>query len=381
MALDRIFNVADARRRAERGIPRVVFDYIDGGAEDEVTMAANVAGFRELSFRPRMASGAEHPDLATTIFGTPLTMPLLLAPCGLVRLMHPDGAIGAARAAADAGIVSVLSTVAGTAPEDVAEASSGPKWFQLYRLGGLDAADELVERAKASGYEALVITVDTNVLGRRERDLRHGISVPIHVGVREAMRIGPQMAARPRWAFAYAREQFEQRRSGTPHRNVPDMDHSPFTWADIEHIRATWSGPLLVKGILTGDDARRALQSGANGVIVSNHGGRQLEGAPATIRVLPEVVEAVGSEAAVLVDGGVRRGGDVVKAMALGADAVLIGRAYLYGLAAGGQAGVTRILELLRTDMARTMALLGCPSVSALDRDWLALGSESVKTR
>jgi isopentenyl diphosphate isomerase/L-lactate dehydrogenase-like FMN-dependent dehydrogenase len=379
MALDRIFNVADARRAAKRAVPRVVFDYIDGGAEDEVTMHENVAAFRALSFRPRMAADAQDPDLATTIFGTPLSMPVVLAPCGLVRLMHLDGPIGVARAAADAGLVSVLSTVAGTAPEEVAEASSGPKWFQLYKLGGLDAADELAERAKASGYEALVITVDTNVLGRRERDVRHGVSIPLKVGPSQAMRLGPQMAARPRWAYSFARDRMAQRRSGTTAHHVPDMDASPYSWADIEHLRANWGGPLLVKGVLTGDDARRAVQSGADGVIVSNHGGRQLEGAPATIRVLPEVVEAVGAEAVVLLDSGVRRGGDVVKAVALGADAVLIGRAYLYGLAAGGQPGVARILELLRSEMARTMALMGCPSVSALDRDWVRLEPETVK--
>ena len=379
MSLDRIFNVADARRVAQRSIPKVVFDYIDGGAEDEVTMEQNLAGFRELAFRPRMAVAAESPDLATTIFGTPLSMPLLLAPCGLVRLMHPDGAAGAARAATAAGIVSVLSTVAGSAPEDVAAEAPGPQWFQLYKFGGLDAADELVERARTCGYEGLVITVDTNVFGRRERDLRHGITPPLHVGVREALRIGPQMAARPRWAYAYARSQLERKRSGGDHHNVPDMDHSPYTWADIEHFRARWNGPLLVKGVLTGDDAKRAVQAGADGVVVSNHGGRQLEGAPATIRVLPEVVTAVGSQAVVLLDGGIRRGGDVVKALALGADAVLIGRAYLYGLAAGGEAGVTRILDLLRSEMARTMALMGCPSVSALDRAWLRMDQQADK--
>ncbi|HXX90555.1 MAG TPA: alpha-hydroxy acid oxidase [Acidimicrobiales bacterium] len=371
MGLDRIFNVADARRVAKRTIPRVVFDYIDGGAEDEVTMGQNTAAFRSLSFRPRMAAMLEAPDLATTVFGTPLSMPVILAPCGLVRLMHPDGAIGASRAAADAGIVSVLSTVAGTSPEDVAEGSSGPKWFQLYKLGDLDAADQLVERAKQAGYEALVVTVDTNVLGRRERDVRHGVSIPLKVGVREAMRLGPQVLARPKWAAAYVRAQAEAKREGADRRNVPEMDRSPYTWADVEHIRANWDGPLLVKGVLTGDDARRAVQCGAEGVVVSNHGGRQLEGAPATVRVLPEVVEAVGSEAVVLLDGGVRRGGDVVKAVALGAQAVLIGRAYLYGLAVAGQAGVAHVLDILRTETARTMALMGCPSVSALDRTWI----------
>ena len=187
------------------------------------------------------------------------------------------------------------------------------------------------------------------------------------------------MAARPRWAYSFARDRMAQRRSGTTVHHVPDMDASPYSWADIEHLRANWSGPLLVKGVLTGDDARRAVQSGADGVIVSNHGGRQLEGAPATIRVLPEVVEAVGAEAVVLLDSGVRRGGDVVKAVALGADAVLIGRAYLYGLAAGGQPGVARVLELLRSEMARTMALMGCPSVSALDRGWVRLEPEASK--
>jgi isopentenyl diphosphate isomerase/L-lactate dehydrogenase-like FMN-dependent dehydrogenase len=224
-----------------------------------------------------------------------------------------------------------------------------------------------------------VITVDTNVLGRRERDLRHGISVPLRVGVSQALRIGPQMAARPKWALAYARSQRRRRRAGGEVHNVPEMDHSPYTWSDVEHFRARWNGPLLVKGVLTGDDARRAVQAGADGVIVSNHGGRQLEGAPATVRVLPEVVDAVGAQAVVLLDGGVRRGGDVVKALALGADAVLLGRAYLYGLAAGGEAGVARILQLLRTELARTMALMGCPSVSALDRGWLRLEQKTDK--
>jgi len=369
----------------------MIFDYIDGGADDEVTMGENERAFREMAFRPRMGVGRLQPRLGTAVLGTPLSLPVILAPCGLISVMHPEGGAGIARAAARAGTVSVLSTVAGTPPEEVAAATPGPKWFQLYAPGRGDA-DQLIGRAAAAGFEGLVITIDTPALGNRERDVRNGVVPPLRINARTAIHLAPQVLARPRWGLRVVGHRFRQRSlrqtpsaaqsslpvqtrrapSGPdPRSRVLSMLVSPFTWDDIQWARDRWSGPLIVKGILSADDARRAADAGANAVVVSNHGGRQLDSAPATMRVLPGVVDAVADRIEVLVDGGVRRGSDVVKALAVGARAVLIGRAYLYGLAAGGEAGVGRILQILETEMVRTLALLGCPSVSDLDRSWL----------
>jgi L-lactate dehydrogenase (cytochrome) len=377
----RFVNVADARRRARRVLPRVVFDYVDGGAEDEHTMSENTAAFREISFRPHMAVGAVEPSLSVKVFGTNLRLPVILAPCGLVRLMHPDGADGAAQAAASRGTISVLSTVSGASLESVASASSGPMWFQLYAAGGRKEAESLIERAAVAGFEALVVTVDTPVLGRRERDVRHGIEPPLRINPRGVVHLGPQVLSRPVWAWRMARNGVQMLGGGARGAGTTTTEPSvlkvssvasPFRWSDIEWMRGRWSGPLIVKGILTSDDALRAVACGADGLIVSNHGGRQLEGAPATVRVLPEVVAAVGDDAEVLVDGGIRRGSDVVKAIALGARAVLVGRPYLYGLAAAGRPGVEQVLDILRDEMTRTLALLGCPGVEALDPGWLS---------
>lgn len=373
-----VIDIADARRRAARVLPGVLFDYVDGAAEDEVTARSNELAFRELAFRPRMAVGRVEPDLGVTLFGARLSLPVLLAPCGLVSVVHPDGAIGAARAAADRGTLSVLSTVAGTPLEEMPRALAARSWFQVYRFGGVDELDALVERAQRAGYAGLVITIDTPELGLRERDVRHGVTLPFRLTPRVAAHLATQLLARPGWVAGFAREAARRSRAtgrgpdaGGTRGFLPEMARSPFTWHDIEHARAIWSGPLIVKGVLTADDARRAVGAGADGIVVSNHGGRQLEGSPATIRVLPEVVAAVGSQTTVMVDGGVRRGGDVVKALALGAGAVLIGRPYLYGLAIAGTAGVARVLRILETEMRRTMALLGCESVAELDPGWL----------
>ena len=409
MDAKRILNVADARRRARRTLPAVVFDYIDGAADDEVTVTANAEALRRVAFRPRMANGRIEPDLSCEVLGTPLALPVLLAPCGLVGMMHPDGAVGVARAAARHGTVSVLSTVAGTAPGVVAERAPGPKWFQLYAPHGPERAAPLVERAAASGYEALVVTVDTPELGNRERDVRNGARNPLRMDARAVAKLGPQILARPGWAVRMARHTRRERAaagiasgSATAARGaaaptvrsatdagaghaasnaVPAgavgaagtvaMLASPFSWSDVSWLRGRWDRSLVVKGLLSGDDAARAADAGADAVVVSNHGGRQLDGAPATIDVLPEVVDAVGDRVTVLVDGGIRRGGDVVKALALGASAVMVGRAYLYGLAAAGEAGVDRILDILSGEMVRTMRLLGCASVADLDRSWL----------
>ena len=409
-----LVSVSDARRRARRILPRVVFDYIDGAADDEITMAENEAAYRDIVFRPRMAVEMDEADLSTTVLGTPLDLPVILAPCGLVRLMHPDGAAGAARAAHRRGTVSILSTVAGVALETLA-GLPGHRWYQLYAAGGRPEAATIIERAGAAGYEALVVTVDTPALGNRERDIRNGVTPPLRMNAHTALTLGPQILVRPQWAARMLRDSLtmvgggvgggdgggaaggRRRRGGSAGRGGgsgeaaaaaagPDgvqatsgvgaagavaMLASPFTWSDIAWIRDRWSLPLLVKGVLSGDDAQHAADAGADAVIVSNHGGRQLDGAPATVRVLPEVVDRVGARIPVLVDGGVRRGGDVVKAVALGATAVCIGRPYLYALAVAGESGVEQVLTNLATEMRRTMRLLGCASVAELDRSWL----------
>ncbi len=378
-----ITSVADARRRARRVLPRVVFDYVEGGADDEVTMAENVGAFRRIVFRPRMGVDAGNPELTTSVLGTEVSMPILLAPCGLVRLMHPDGAAGAGRAANSRATIWTLSTVAGATMEDVAPVG-GHRWFQLYAGGGRPEAAEMIERAENSGYEALVVTIDTPALGNRERDVRNGVTSPLRLDAKTAIALGPQVLARPRWALRMMsdgvsmlrRPRSSPRRDSQPQGGVAAagavaMLASPFTWDDIAWIRQRWSKPLLVKGILTGADAVAAADAGADAVIVSNHGGRQLVGAPATVHVLGEVVDALSGRVEVLLDGGVRRGSDVVKALAIGARAVLIGRAYLYALSVAGQQGVEQVLDVLRTEMSRTMRLLGCFSATALDRSYV----------
>ena len=360
----------------------MVFDYIDGGAEDEVTMLENVRAFREIVFRPRMAVGSVQPQLATCVLGRQISLPIILAPCGLVVAMHPDGGAGIALAAARSGTVSVLSTVAGSPLEEVAARAPEPQWFQLYAADRRQA-EELIARAATARFGALVVTVDTPALGRRERDVRNGVAPPLRIDARAVARLAPQVIRRPRWLLRMAAHRVRAGlaeasnghssvrglRSSRP--RVLTMMESPFTWEDIAWARARWSGALVVKGILSGADARHAVDAGADAVVVSNHGGRQLEGAPATIRVLPEVAEAVGASTEVLLDGGVRRGSDVIKALALGARAVLIGRAYLYGFAVGGQAGVERILDVMRDEVVRSLTLMGCRAVADLDLSWI----------
>ena len=371
-------SVADARRAARRRLPRVVFDYVDGAADDELAMRRNEDAFRSIVFRTQMASGNTDPKLGVTVLGKALDFPVLLAPCGLVRLLHPDGAAGVARAATSRGTVSVLSAVAGSPVEEVAEQSKVPVWFQLYAAGGLREADAVCERAAGAGVEVLVVTVDTPTLGNRERDIRNGVAPPLRVDTHNAVPLGFQVLARPRWAAQLAATglRLTRRGAGLPGHGGGLLSSvaSPFSWDDVVHLRRRWNGPFVVKGILTGEDARRAVASGADAVIVSNHGGRQLDGAPATLDALPGVVGAVGDDAQVLVDGGVRRGSHVVAALALGARAVLVGRPYLFALAAAGEGGVERILDILRAEMRRTMVLMGCPSAEALCPDWLEPG-------
>ncbi len=384
LAPPRVVNVEDLRRLAQRRVPQLIFDYIDGGAEDEVTLRANREAFSAVTFRPRQAVAVSACDLRTTVLGAELAFPALLAPVGYSRAMHPDGELGAARAAGAAGTGYILSTVSGYRLEDVETATSGPVWYQLYPVGGRAAAEAAIVRAGAAGYTALVVTVDTAVAGLRERDIRNGMPELVGGTLVAKLRHLPQLLAHPRWFASFLLH------GGLPvlpniiipgRGPMPLVDvttalgHTPITWADLRWVRELWSGPVVIKGILTGADARRAVDEGAAAVVVSNHGGRQLDGAPASLRALPEVVAAVNGQAEVLMDGGIRRGGDILKALCLGARAVLLGRAYAYGLAAAGEAGVARVLEIMRVDLERTLKLLGCPSASQLDRSFVEVPS------
>ena len=376
----RVVNIADLRRLAERRLPRVAFDYVDGGAEDERTLRENCRAFEAVTFRPRCAVATETCDLRTTVLGVPLELPFLLAPIGSTRLFYPLGEVHAARAAGAAGTAYILSTLSGTRLEDVKAAANGPVWYQLYLVGGHDVARAAIARAKSAGFSALVVTIDTPVSGLRERDVRNGVRELASRRLWTMLPYLPQLLARPRWLAGFLADGGLMKFPNVvlpgigpmPYADVgAALEKSVVAWHDLRWIRDVWNGPVVVKGIHTGDDARRAIDEGADAIVVSNHGGRQLDGVPPTLRVLPEVMAAVGSRIDVLMDGGIRRGSDIVKAMCLGARAVLVGRAYAYGLGAAGEAGVTRAIEILRTDLIRTLKLLGCRSVADLDQSFV----------
>jgi isopentenyl diphosphate isomerase/L-lactate dehydrogenase-like FMN-dependent dehydrogenase len=375
-------NIEDLRSLAYRRLPKVVFDYIDGGAEAEVTLRENYRAFDAVRFRPRHAVSTPRCDLRTRVLGFDLSMPVLLAPVGYCRVMHPGGEVAAARAAGAAGTAYILSTVSGYRLEDVKAASRGPVWYQLYLTGGREAAEDAMRRAQTAGYSVLVITIDTTVIGLREREVRSGMEQLLRGSVWSQIPFLPQFLARPRWLTRFL---LDGGLPTMPNIITPDrgalrvsqahtaLRRGVFAWEDLRWIRELWRGPIVIKGVLSAEDARRSVDQGAAAVVVSNHGGRQLDGAPATLRVLPEVVAAVKDQAEVLVDSGIRRGSDVVTALGMGARAVLCGRAYAYGLGAAGEAGVTRALEILRADAERTLQLLGCPSIAALDRSYVSL--------
>lgn len=382
VASPRVINIQDLRTAAKKRLPRVIFGYLDGGAEDEVTLRANREAFRKLTFRPRSAVALAACCLSTTVLGRPVSVPFLLAPVGSSRALHPDGEIGAAQAAGAAGTAYILSSAAGHRLEDVKAAGSASVWYQLYLIGGREASEAVIERASKAGFDALVLTIDTSVAGMRERDFRNGMIPLAGPGLLAKIPFLPQLLARPRWLTCFL---LDGGMPSLPNVVVPGrgpvslldvsaaLAKSAITWEDFRWIRELWRGPIVVKGVLTAEDARRAVDEGAAAVVVSNHGGRQLDCSPASLRALPEIVEAVGGQVEVLMDGGIRRGSDAIKAICLGARAVLIGRAYAYGLAAAGTAGVARALEILRADMERTLRLLGCASVESLDRSYLNL--------
>src|SRR5262252_510750 len=382
--ISRAVNIEDLRELARRRVPRIVFNYIDGGAEDEWTLRENRRAFEAVTFRPRQAIAVPVSDLRTRLLGTELSMPILLAPVGYLRVMHPDGEIAAARAASRAGIGLILSTVSGHRLEDVKAVSTGPVWYQLYLTGGRGAAESAMRRAMDVGYTALVITIDSTVIGHRERESRDGMEQLLRGNLWSKIPFLPEILTHPRWL---ARFLLDGGLPDTPNIVSPArgilrvrdahtaMKREAFTWNDMPWIRALWKGPIVIKGVLSREDARSSLAHGAAAVIVSNHGGRQLDGVPASLQVLPKIVEEVKDKAEVLLDSGIRRGSDIVKAICLGARAVLCGRAYAYGLAADGEAGVRRSLEILRADLERCLKLLGCSSVNALNQSYLSRAS------
>jgi L-lactate dehydrogenase (cytochrome) len=376
-----VVNVADLRLLARRRLPRAVFDYIDGGAEAEVTLRENCRVYDEVALRPRSAVVAKSVDLRTTVLGTELSLPVILAPVGSCRLFWPRGEAAASRAAGKAGTACTLSTLSGTRLEEVKAASTGPCWYQLYLCGGREVALGTIARAKAAGFSALVVTIDTPVAGLRERDFRNGVKELLSNRPLTMLPFVWQVLSRPRWLIAFLRDgglmnfpNIVLKEGPMPYADVgAALEQSATCWEDLGWIREAWGGPVVIKGVHTADDARRGVDAGASAIVVSNHGGRQLDGVAPTLRVLPEVVAAVGGRVEVLLDGGIRRGSDVVKALCLGARAVLVGRAYAYGLAAGGEAGVARAIGILRADLVRTLKLLGCPSVGELDASYVSV--------
>jgi L-lactate dehydrogenase (cytochrome) len=386
LSAPRVVNIADLRARAQRRLPRAVFDYLDGGAESETSLRENVRAFESLTFRPRNAMAVPQVDTRVKVLGADLSFPAILAPIGYSRLIHPEGECAASRGAGAAGTAYILSTIAGHKMEDVRAATKGPVWYQLYLLGGRAAAEAALTRAWTAGFTALFVTIDTGTAGMRERDIRNGTGQLMGGNYLGMIPHLAQFFTRPGWVASYF---LDGGLHTLPNVIIPGVGQmalidvaaaladSVVTWNDFHWLREVWPGPIVAKGVLTGDDARRAIDVGAAGVVVSNHGGRQLDGVSATLRALPEIVAAVNDQVEVLVDGGVRRGGDIIKALCMGAKAVLVGRAYAYGMAAAGTPGVNRAISILRADLERTMKLLGCASISELDpsliglpRDW-----------
>jgi L-lactate dehydrogenase (cytochrome) len=372
-----VVTIDDLRQRARRRLPKVVFDFIDGGAMDERTLAANRADFEAWELLPRMLVDVSRRSLKTTVLGREIAMPVMVAPTGVSGLATPRGELHAARAAEAAGTIYCLSTTATCSIEEIAAATTQPFWFQLYVMRDRGATRAMVERAAAAKCGALVLTIDLAVQGRRERDVRNGFTLPPRVTARNVL----EVLARPRWILDMAlgpRLTFANFADATAGggfidlgKHISSQFDQSVTWQDVDWLRSFFPGPIVIKGVLTARDAKLAAEHGAAAVIVSNHGGRQLDQVPSSIRALPEVLAAVGDRLEVYLDSGVRRGSDIVKALALGARAVLVGRAFLYGLAALGPVGAARALAILRDELDNCMALVGAPSAAALDSSFV----------
>ncbi len=377
-ALDRMLTIEDLKRRARGRVPRMFFDYADSGSYTESTYRENESDFGKIKLRQRVAVNLEGRNLATKMLGKPITMPVAIAPAATGGMQVADGEIKAAKAAEKFGIPFTLSTMSVCSIEDVAENTTAPFWFQLYVMQDRPFVERLIDRAKAANCSALVLTMDLQILGQRHKDIRNGLSTPPKFNASSVW----QMMQRPGWCLGMLGTKRRSFRNIAGHvSGVVDLGSlstwisSQFdltlTWKDIEWVKARFGGKVVIKGVLDAEDAKLAINHGADAVIVSNHGGRQLDGAPSTIRVLPEIVDAVGTKTEIYMDGGIRSGQDVLKAVALGARGVFIGRPMLYGLGAGGEAGVTRALDIIRKELDTTMALCG-------ERDILNVGAHNI---
>jgi L-lactate dehydrogenase (cytochrome) len=371
--------IGDLRQCARRKVPKMFFDYVEAGSYAQETLRANRADLEQIKLRQRVLVDVSRRDLSTSILGETVPLPLALAPIGLAGMQHRDGEIAACRAAQAAGIPFTLSTMSVCSIEDVAEAVDKPFWFQLYVMKDRGFARSLIERAAAAKCSALMLTIDLQVLGQRHCDVHNGLSVPPKIKLRNVLDI----MTKPSWAFGMLRAKRKTfgnlagyARSGTDVKSLSSWIATQFdptlSWKDIEWIRSLWPGKLILKGVLDVDDARIAAKSGASALVVSNHGGRQLDGAPSSISVLPKIVDAVGGEIEVMFDGGIRSGQDIMRALALGARSCLIGRAYIYGLGALGERGVARAIQFLRKEFEVTMALCGVNNMGEIGRHVIA---------
>ncbi|OWT80516.1 MULTISPECIES: alpha-hydroxy acid oxidase [unclassified Achromobacter] len=377
-----IATVEDMRRVARRRVPRMFYDYADSGSWTESTYRANEEDLQKIRFRQRVARNMENRTLATTMVGQSAAMPVALAPTGLTGMQHADGEILAAQAAEAFGVPFTLSTMSICSIEDVAAHTTAPFWFQLYVMRDRDFIERLIDRAKAAKCSALVLTLDLQILGQRHKDLRNGLSAPPRMTLGNLM----NLATKPAWCWNMLRTQRRTFRNIAGHaKGVTDLSSlgawtaeqfdPTLSWDDVEWIKKRWGGKLILKGILDPEDARHAVDTGADALIVSNHGGRQLDGAVSSVAMLPQVVDAVGKDIEVWMDGGIRSGQDILRAVALGARGVMIGRPFLYGLGAGGREGVTKVLEILARELDVTMALCGYRDIHQIDRDVLVAGT------
>jgi isopentenyl diphosphate isomerase/L-lactate dehydrogenase-like FMN-dependent dehydrogenase len=387
--LERAPTVDDMRTIARRRLPRMSFDFVDGGAGAEATLRANVSDLARVTLRPRSLVDVSRPSLGTSVVGQRLPMPVVLAPCGLIRVVGGDGELSAVRAAGAAGLTYTISTASSWSIEEIAAEASGPLWFQLYLWRSREVIAGLVQRAREAGCTALVLTVDVVVNSKRPRDHRNGMSIPPQVTLRNVV----GAVRHPAWfasllhgpAIGFRNlEGIAEGSSAMSHQDYVNtqLANLSASWDDIAWLRRSWEGPLFIKGITTVEDAQSAAAAGADGIFVSNHGGRQLDGLPSTISTLPLIADAVGDRLDIILDGGIRFGGDVVKAVALGAKAIAIGRSWVWGAAAAGQRGVEHVAKIYRTEIEETLMLLGCPDVAELDRsrvnypsEWDRLGS------
>jgi L-lactate dehydrogenase (cytochrome) len=382
LASPHIVNIADLRQMARRRLPDAVFDYLDGAADDEWTLADNHNAFNDVLFKPRQAVVIPACDLSVTVLGQKLDFPAILAPIGYSRLMHPRGELAASAGAGRAGTGYILSTLSGHRLEDVkAQSPNHPTFYQVYLAGGREAATASILRAKAAGYKALFVTIDTPVAGMREKDFRNGMKELMGRNPFAKAKYVPNIMAHPHWLAGFLLDG-----GARPFPNVilpgsgalqatevaRTLESAQVSWTDLKWIRDVWQGPIVIKGVMTADDARRAVDEGAEGIVVSNHGGRQLDTVAGSLRVLPGIVEAVKGKTQILFDGGIRRGSDIVKAYALGAECVLLGRGYAFGMAAAGDAGVDRAIEIFRADIIRTLKLLGVSAIRDVDSSFVS---------